>query len=446
MKIVIAGAGSVGYHLSKLLCIENQDITLIDKNEKVLEGVQSALDVMTVCGNACSSELLKESQVGEADLFIAVTTSEETNLLSAILAKQKGAKTTIARVTNDDFLSSTQKAYFKQIGIDKIFSPNKLAVNEITRLLKRASLTDIFDFENGEISVVGFTLDNNSNLVNKTIADIGKKDPSIDYRGVALLRGHKTLIPRGNTKLLKADHLYLSLKSKNLDNFLPMLGKETKPINNVMIIGDSLLALNTAKALQESYSVKLILTSEDIANQYLDELDNTLVIVGDPSSKDLLEEEGMNNMDAFIALTVNSEVNILSSLLAEESGVYKTIAKVDNDVYTHISQNIGIDTLINKKIIAANNIFRYVRKGTVEAIATLHGVDAEIIEFQISDSNKKTHCPIGDLKLPKSSIVAGVIRDEEGIIPNGDFVLTVNDKLIVFALPDSINKIEEIFK
>ncbi len=446
MKIVIAGAGSVGYHLAKLLCIENQDITLIDKDDKVLDGVQSALDVMTVCGNACSSELLKQSMVGEADLFIAVTTSEETNLLSAILAKQKGAKTTIARVSNTDFLSSTQKAYFNQIGIDKIFCPNKLAVNEVSRLLKRASLTDIFDFENEEISVVGFTIDNNSRLVNKTIADIGKMNSRIDYRGVALLRGHKTLIPRSNTKLLKADHLYLSLTSKNLDEFLPLLGKETKPIKNVMIIGDSLLAFDTAKALQNEYSVKLILNSEAIAKQYLEELDNTLIIVGDQSSKDLLEQEGLNNMDAFIALTPNSEVNILSSLLAEGSGVYKTIAKVDNDVYTHISQNIGIDTIINKKIIAANNIFRFVRKGTVEAIATLHGVDAEIIEFQISAANKKTHCAIRDLNLPKSSIVAGVVRDGKGVIPTGEFELTTNDKLIVFALPSSINKIEEIFK
>jgi trk system potassium uptake protein TrkA len=213
-----------------------------------------------------------------------------------------------------------------------------------------------------------------------------------------------------------------------------------------MIIGDTPLALRTAELLQKSYKVTLILNNKKTGKEFLQTLDNALVVIGNPSSKELLEQEGLSNMDAFIALSPDSEVNILTSLVAENSGVFKTIAKVDNEVYTHISQNIGIDTIINEKLIAANNIFRFVRKGTVEAIATLHGVNAEIIEFEINHPGDITTKVLGDLNLPESSIIAGVVRASKVFIPGGDFQLLVGDKVIVFALPLAIKKVEEIFK
>ena len=441
MKIVIAGAGAVGYHLAKLLSHENQDITLIDNDGELLDRVASKLDVITIKGEASSIIALTSAEVSKAKLFIAVTTSEETNLLASILAKQKGAKKTIARVSNNEFLSKHQKEHFKRIGVDQIISPHQLAANEIERLIKRASLTDIFDFENGRLSIVGITIDNNSKLIGKQISDIDNGRFSFNYRGVALLRNHTTIIPRGRTILQKGDHLYLSIRSNMLDQIMPFLGKQSKPIKNIMIIGDTPLALRTATLLQDKYHVSVVMASKKKGNEFLQTLDNSLVIIGDPGNKEILEQEGLLHMDAFIALTPNSEINILTSLVAEESGVYKTIALVDNEVYTHISQNIGVDTIINKKLIAANNIFRFVRKGKVEAIATLHGVDAEIIEFEISKSNRITTHTLGELKLPSSSIIAGVVRGDKSIIPTGDFRLQNGDKIIVFVLPQAIKKI-----
>jgi trk system potassium uptake protein TrkA len=446
MKIVIAGAGSIGFHLANLLEKENQDITLIDNNADVLEAVANKLDVMTLHGNATSIDVLKEAEVAKASLFIAVTTSQETNLLTAILAKQKGAKTTIARVNNPEFLNASQKSYFATIGIDHIISPNHLAANEIQRLIQRVSLTDIFDFENGKISVAGFTIDGNSPLVGKTIRAINEGEKKFDYRGVALLRNHTTIIPKSHTVLQKGDHLYLSIKSEYVDNVLPFLGRQKKDIKKVMIVGDTTLALNTAAILQKDYYVTVVVKKKSIANEFVKILDKALVIIGDPGSKELLEQEGLAHMDAFIAVTPNTEINILSSLLAEDIGVYKTIALVDNEVYTHISQNIGIDTIINKKLIAANNIFRYVRKGSIEAIATLHGVNAEIIEFEITKENHITRKTLGELNLSVSSvIIAGVIRGDESIIPGSSFVLQKGDKVIVFALPESIKHVESYF-
>ncbi len=445
MKIIIAGGGSIGFHLAKLLSKENQDITVIDQEEQVLEQITSKLDVLTLHGSATSLNILTAANVSQADLFISVTTSEETNLLTTILAKQKGAKKTVARVENTEFLKPKTKEYFKQIGIDEVIAPKKLATNEIKRLLKRASLTDIFDFENGKISVVGFTIDTNSRLIGKKISDINNGDSSFDYRGVALLRNHTTTIPKGGTVLQKGDHIYLSIISKQIDQVMPFLGKQSKVIKKIMIVGETPLALETAKQLQNDYTIKLVMNNEDKAKQFIKVLDNCMIIIGDPGNRELLEQEGLNFMDAFIALTENSEINILTNLIAEDAGVYKSIALVNNEVYTHISQNIGVDTIINTKLIAANNIFRFVRKGNVEAIATLHGVDAEIIEFEVDDKSIVTQDTLTNLKLPISSIIAGVIRNNKSIIPDGDFTLQAKDKVIIFAMPESIAKLESMF-
>ncbi|MEE9438851.1 MAG: Trk system potassium transporter TrkA [Saprospiraceae bacterium] len=446
MKIVIAGAGAVGYHLAKLLSKENQDITLIDSDIDTLDQIGDKLDVMTIYGDAAYIGILKEAEVHKADLFIAVTTSESTNLLTSILAKQRGAKKTIARVRNKEYLTKEQKEYFRTIGIDSIISPEHFAAQEIRRLVRRASLTDIFDFEDGKLSIVGFSIDNHSKLVGTSISAINNDKNTFDYRGVALLRNDTTIIPRGHTILEKGDHLYLSIRTKDIDKVMPFVGKQKQAIKRIMIAGDTLLALRTAELMEDEYKVSVIMRNKERGKEFLDNLRNCLITIGDPSNIDLLEQEGLAHMDAFIALTPDSEINILSSLIAEDRGVYKTIALVDNEVYTHISQSIGVDTIINKKLIAANNIFRFVRKGSVKAITTLHGVDAEIIEFEISIDNKLTYKTLSEMNIPQEAIIAGVIRGSKTIIPGGNFQLKIGDKVIVFAMPEAITQVEELFK
>lgn len=445
MKIVIAGAGDIGFHLTELLAFENQDIVLIDTDQDVLDYAATHLDVMTLRGDSSSIDVLRQADVSRASLVLAVTTSEKNNLVTAILAKKMGARQAIARVNNQEYLDASQRAVFKELGIDSIISPIQLAADEIQRLVQECSFTDHFAFEEGRINLIGVTLDDYSPLVNKQLFDLGSVGTGINLRPIAILRGHRTIIPQGKTILRRGDHVYFISKREDMDQLTNLIGKQNYKVRNVMILGGTDLGLATARRLEEDYSVTIIEKDKKCCKRLAEQLNNSLVINGDASNVNLLVEEGLDQMDAFIALSGNSETNIISSLTAKNHGVYKTIAQVENKEYIHISQNIGVDTLINKKLIAANNIFRFIRKGKVEAITSLHGVDAEIIEYIVHKSNKLTKKPLKDLYFPDTAIIGSVIRGEEVLIPEGDFQMQLHDKVIIFALPEAIDKLEELF-
>ena len=446
MNIVIGGAGDVGFHLAKLLTTENQNITLIDIDESVLEYAATHLDVSTVKGEITSIETLKNAKVETADLFIAVVTSESANLLSCILAKKSGAKKTIARVSNPEYFQNAQRKNFRDSGIDNLFSPSLLAVQEIKRLLRRVSATDVFDFEDGKISIIGFTADQDSNLIGMSLRQLTDEATDHHLRVIVVLRGGHTIIPNRDLIIEPEDHIYLSTDIKDFDRVNKFVGKTLKKIKKVMIIGSGPLARRTAKILEKEYSVSLVMKDKDECKKCHEVLNNALIIQGDPNNTDFLLEYGLASMDAFIALTPNSETNILTSLMANNLGDIKTIALVDNSAYTHLSQNIGVDTIINKKLLAANNIFRFVRRGRIEAIASFHGVDAEVIEYMLHENSNLIGKKIGEVNLPANSTVAGVIRDDKGFIPSGEFVLENEDKVIVFVLPDAVKIVENIFR
>lgn len=446
MKIIIAGAGDVGFHLAELLTLENQDIVLIDLDQDVLDYAATHLDVMTLRGDSASVNVLEQAEVHKAKLVLAVTTSEKNNLMTAILAKKMGAKQTIARVSNEEYLNGEQQKTFRELGIDTLISPRQLAANEIRRLVDQCSFTDLFEFEEGKINLVGTTLDPDSPLVNTRLSEIEELDVDVNLRPIAILRGHRTIIPRGNTILHRNDHIYFITKKENIDRISDIVGKKRKTVKRIMILGGTGLALATAQRLENDYNITIIEKNKNRCKYLSEILHNTLVINGDADNINLLVEEGLENMDAFIALTNNSETNIIASLTAKNHGVYKTIAQVENKEYTHISQNIGVDTLINKKLIAANNIFRFVRKGRIEAITSLHGVDAEIIEFVVHKNNQLTKKPLKDLHFPTTALIGGVIRGHETYIPEGEFQLQYDDRVIVFALPEAISKVEKLFR
>ncbi len=447
MKIIIAGAGDVGFHLAEMLVHENQDITLIDVDRDVLDYASTHLDVMTILGDSASIHTLQQAEVRKAKLILAVTTSETNNLVTAILAKKMGAKQAVARVSNSEYLAESQRSTFKELGIDSLISPRQLAAKEILRLVNRCSFTDVFEFEDGKISLLGITLDHSSPFLNRRLKDLRAELPEFTVRLIGILRGQKTIIPKGETILKPNDHIYFITKNEDIDNLENFVGrKKSTEIRNIMILGGTGLAYDTAKLLEKDYHLTLIEGDKGQCKRLADHLNKTLIINGDTSNVELLKEEGLANMDILIALMPNSETNIIASLTAKNYGVYKTIALVENKEYTHISQNIGVDTLINKKLIAANNIFRYVRKGRVEAIFSLHGVDAEIIEFVVHKNNQLTQKPLKALHFPDKALIGGVIRGEESLIPNGDFQLQVNDKVIVFSLHEAIGKLEQLFR
>lgn len=446
MKIIIAGAGNLGFHLAELLSYENQDITLIDDSQDVLDYASTHLDVLTLRGDSSSIRILNEAGVENADLVLAVTTSENTNLMTASLAKKLGAKQAIARVNKTEYLLEENRDLIKSLGVDSIFSPIQLAAREIERLVDRCSFTDIFEFEEGKISLFGITLDDYSPLVNVQLKKWKQLEADVSLRPIAILRGHITIIPHGEVTLRSNDHVYFITQKEKVDDVENFVGIKKVKIKSIMILGGSPLAYETAHRLEKSYSVTLIEENKERCKHLAEQLKSTLIINGRADNFDLLMEEGLERMDAFIALTPNSETNIIASLTAKNHGVYKTIAQVENKEYTFISQNIGVDTLINQKLIAANNIFRFVRQGRVEAITGLHGVDAEIIEFVITKNNQVTRKPLKELHFPKSALVGGVIRGEESVIPDGEFQLQMNDKVIVFAMPEAIAKVEKMFR
>jgi trk system potassium uptake protein TrkA len=440
MKIIIAGAGEVGYHLAKLLRKESHNVVLIDTRASILTRADSELDLLTIHGNAYSISILDKAGVSDADLLIAVTSSETANLTIATIGKQLGAKKTISRVNSSEFHKLKDRLDLDKLGIDVVISPEELASKEIIRLLKRSAFSNAFDFEFGKLTLLGVYLEEGSSIIEKRVSDFMSFDLKNQYKVIALERNGIPIIPDQNFVYLKNDHVFFLCLPSGIEQIRELCGKRKLDVNNVMILGGGNIGYNSAKKLSRKKHVKLIESDSERCQELADKLPDTLVINDDGHNVHQLEDENISEMDAFIAVTGNSETNIMSCLVAKNHGVKKTIAMVENIDYINLSQTIGIDTLINKKLIAANNIFRYVRRADILNIAGIHGIDAEAIEIQVNQNSKVTQKTIGELKLPNDAVIGGIIRNDEGIIAYPAFQIDANDKVVIFALPDSIKK------
>lgn len=445
MKIIIAGAGEVGYHLARLLSNESQDIVLIDNNKRVLNRAQSELDVFVIRGNATSLSVLEEAEVRDADLLIAVTSSETTNISVATIGKQLGARKTIARVHNPEFLNAGSRIDFEKLGIDVLISPEELAAKEISRLIRRSAFTDAFEFEFGKLLLLGVNLENEAPILGENLMEVGWHNGFREFITIALQRDNHTLIPGKDLRFQLGDHAYFVVLPQGVERMLELAGKESHDIKNVMIMGGGRVGTSTAMKIKKRRKVKLIETDADKCFQIADEMSDVLVINDDGHNVKLLESENIDEMDAFIAVTGNSETNIMSCLVAKSHGVKKTIALVENIDYINLSQTIGIDTLINKKLIAANNIFRYVRQGVIINIAGLHGVEGEILEFVVHKDSKITKKPISEIDFPDDAIIGGVVRRREGMIITGDEQLVSGDRVVVFTKSNAVKDVEKFF-
>ena len=447
MKIIIAGAGDVGFHLAKLLSYESQDTYIIDFDGDKLNYINNHLDVITKKGDATSIKLLKEIGIDSADLLIAVTDSPNTNFTISVIGKSLGAKKTIARIENPEFLNGCE-VDFQKFGLDFMISPEELAANEIKMLLHQSSFNDTVEFESGLFNVMGTTLNYKSPLVDLTVREAKEKFSSVDFITIAIKRENvaQTIIPRGDTVYQMDDQVYFSVPNYNVKDLYPIIGKKQFNIKNVMILGGSSIGEKTARNLcEEKFKVKLIEKKRDKAELLAEGLNNVLVINGDGRDLELLEEENIRETDAFIAVTGNSETNIMSCLVAKSKGVKKTVALVENMDYIDISQTIGIQSLINKKLIAASNIFKHIRKGEILELANLHNIDAEVFEFEVRPNAKVTEAPISELRIPSEAVFGGIIRDGKAIMAYGDIQIKSGDKVIVFCLPEAITTVEKFF-
>lgn len=445
MRIIIAGAGEVGSHLAKMLSQEKHDIILIDPDEEKLKHISASLDVMTRAGSSTSISLLIDCDIKRADLLIAVATSEETNITTSILGKKLGAARTIARIDNQEYLYPKYVDYFTSLGVDYMIYPEKIASREVVGLLEQTGSTDQVSFEGGKLTLFAIKLEEDAPIINKTLLETAKKLNNQDYRAVAITRNGKTIIPRGDDRFLSNDVIYVISNQEGIKDLMQYSGKEKIDINNIMILGGSRIGLLTAKEIGNHHNVKLIELDREKSYRLSNYLNNTLVINGDGRDMNLLIEEGLKNMDAFIAVTGDSETNILSSVLANRLGVKKTIAEVENIDYIALAENMGIDTIINKKIITASRIFRFTTSESVSSVKCLTGTEAEVMEYVAKPDTKIINTPLNQIGFPKGSIIGGIIRQNSSFIANGYSIIQPGDKVVVFALPSAIKKVGKFF-
>ncbi|MBS3807044.1 MAG: Trk system potassium transporter TrkA [Bacteroidales bacterium] len=445
MKIIIAGAGEVGTHLAKMLSSELHDIIIIDNNEESVKGIDANLDILTITGSATSFEVLKEASVKRSDLLIAVTHSEETNIACAILAKKLGAKQTIARVDNPEYIRPVNKNHFTDLGIDYLIYPERIAAKEISGMVGQTGTSEIVDFTGGKLSLYVLKLEENAPVIGKTLTEVTESINEYDFRAVAITRNGHTIIPRGLDRFQINDLAYVVTNKAGISNVLKYSGKKKSEVKNVMILGGSRIGKRTAQSLENRMNVKLIEMDKQECTRLADELNNTLVINGDGRDVELLKEEGLAKMDTFIAVTGSSEVNLLSCLLAKKMGVKKTIAEIENIDYINLGENMGIDTIINKKLVTASRIFKFTMSAEVSTMKCLTGSDAEVLEFVARPKSKITKYRLKDLNFPKEAIVGGIIRGNNSFIAKGDTKIQAEDRVVVFAMPSAVKKVETFF-
>ncbi len=452
MKIIIAGAGEVGSHLAKMLSNEANDITVIDSSQERLDALRSHCDVVTVEGNPSAIHVLHEADVEHADLFIAVSPSDsqDVNIVSAMLAKKMGCKKATARINNEEYLSYENKYLFTEMGIDLLFYPEKIAAGEIVELLKRTASTDSLDFARGRLQVAVFKLEEESPMIGMNMAEFSQVAAAdgLKFRVVAISRGDTTIIPKFDTKFKYHDLVFIISKREGMEMLMKYLGKRNIEVDKVMILGGSPIAEMVAKQLSKQIdSIKMIEMNKEKCLDLSEKLpSNVIVVNGDGRNSDMLLEENIRDYDAFVAVTNNSETNILACVAAKSLGVERTIAEVENIEYIKLAESMGVDAVINKKLITAGRIFKFTLSSKVRFIKYMSGTNAEVLEYIVAPDTEITRRPLKDMGFPANAIIGGVIRGNESFIAVGDTHIQAYDRVAVFALPQTVKEVDKFFK
>ncbi len=452
MKIVIQGAGEVGSHLAKMLSREDNDITVIDDSAQRLHSITEIADVIAVEGPPSSLKVMREAEVQHADLFISVVpfVPQDVNIVSAILAKNLGAAKVTARIDDNDFLTPENKLLFKQMGIELMFYPERLASDEIFELLKHSSSSESMDFARGRLQVEVFKLEEDSPLLDMKIAEfaaITTKD-ELQFRVIAISRGGQTIMPKFDTKLMYHDLVFIIATREGMQFLMKFLGKNTVETDKVMILGGSKIAELVADRLSKKISqVKILEKDKERAMVLSEKLDdNVIVVVGDGRNSELLVDEGIKDFDAFLALTGKDEANVLACVVAKKFGVERTIAEVENIEYIHLAEEMGVDSVINKKLITAGRLFKLTLSGKARLVKYMSGTDAEVLEYTVAPGSAITKGALKDLSFPKDSVIGGLIRGSESKIAIGSTKIEAYDRVVVFALPHAVKEVDKFFK
>ena len=447
MNIVIAGAGDIGSYLVLKLLSEDHEITLIDKDQDSLNKVINKYDVASVLGDCALPSNLVEAKVKEADLYIGVTDSEDVNILSSIFAKKLGAKKVISRIKSREFRDEKGMLIdLEDLGIDEKISPDLLAAREIERILATHGAIDMFEFDKGLYSLIGVSIRTGDFFDGRRVSDIQDSVSEDDFKLVAILRQGKAIMPSKDLKYHAEDHAYLIAKKDGIEKIYSLSASESKKVKDVMILGGSKVGSYLLEDISNKYNIRLIDRDRANCERLAESFQDVLVIHGDSRESGFLEEQNIKHMDALIAVTGEPEMNIIACLIAKRLGVSKTIALVKDTDYSDVTYNIGVDTLVNKKTIAASFISKHIRKGGIMSFISIPSSDIEIIEFKMTKDSKIANKKIKDLKkIQKSNaIIAGVVRGEKAIGASQDLELMHGDRVIVAVDSRSKKALDEL--
>ncbi len=445
MKILILGAGDVGFHLTKKLSGEGHDLTLVERDPEKLRRAEEQLDALIVPGSASSPATLRKAGLDSADVLAALTNSDEVNLLACQLARLAGVPRKIARMRSLEFVEPGFDHPVEALGPDLLIHPEREAADAIVRLIRQSQATDVLEFADGAIQLLGIRLEADAPLLGQPLMEAWQLLEGTPARIVAVARKQKTIIPGGKDYLFAGDQIFILSLREAASEVIRRLGKDVVNIRNVMILGGGLIGQLAARALQKEMSVKLIESRSDRSDGLAEILPDTLVIHGDGIDMDLLAVEGITDMDAFVAVTGDDETNIIATLVARHLQVPRTIALVNRTEYLPITPTIGLDAVVSKKLLTVDAILRFLRTSNVQNLASIPGVDAIIIELEARPGSRITRAPIRKLDLPRDAALGAVHRGETDFIVTGETRIEPGDRVVIFCLPRAIDRIEKLF-
>lgn len=443
MRVIIIGAGKVGYNLAQTLSMENHDVVVIEKNQDRFKVVEETLDVRAILGTGASSEILEEAGIRDANLLIAVTESDELNMIACLMAKEYGVPKTVARVRNPEYADNHILTQSSKLNIDLLINPEKVTAKEIFKLIEVPEAIDVEYFANGKIQLLELKIKDDSPILNKHLKDI-----SMPYRFliVAILRNEEMIIPHGNDQILKDDIIFILATTKDMIGVEKNIGIDRSKTDNVIILGGGRIGYYLAKMLETTkVSAKIIEKDQERCKQIAQDLNNVMILYGDGTDIDLLKEEGVQNTDLFISLTDDDKLNLLVSLLAKHLGIKKTIAQIRRSDYLPLVERVGIDVAVSPRILTTAAILKFIRKGKIVSVSLIGGAKAEMIEMIVPDNKKIVNKYIKDLSFPKGALIGAIFRNEDVLIPSGNDYLLPRDRIIVFTLPKAISKVEAFF-
>ncbi len=447
MRVIVIGAGEVGYDVARILSMEQHDVVVVDTDTAALDRTRDKLDVMTVLGSGTSADVLSECGIQRADMLIAVTAVDEVNVIACMMADRLGVGTTIARVRSNELTRTKSVLKAQDFGIDLIIHPEESAAEEIVRLIRRSAATDVLSFADGRLQLVGMRLDESSPVVGLRLLDVAQQLSSVPFRIMSIVRGVRTILPGGAEFLRKGDQIFVMARPRDLPHVIKLMGKEDGRLHHIMVLGGTPVGARIAAHLAEGKNkrIKLVEPNRERAEALAEELGNVLVIHGDATDVDLLALEGLGEMDAFVAVTDDEESNLVTCLMAKHLGVKKTVALLSKGAYIPISQTIGLDAAVSKKLAVSREVLRFLRGKNVLSVATVHGLDAEILEIEAHPRSQATQGPLSTLKLPKGLLVSAVIHRGSVEVATGSTEISAGDRALVFVLPGNVDDAHRFF-